>query len=299
MRSFDVTVELGRAWREHEERQVSLLASQLEFGSKFAAAVHLHGGYGERHPIDQHIQKVSSGERSGAFVNFQDIPTRDHVASREVFQHDSARRSHLFGVELYQISRLSNGPKTRLPPHPGTASHLAATGGYLGRRFHQHAATLQIVQNPAHRGGGKLEVFAAEQHGPFVLPPAGILALQRENGFALRGRLGRLPAPIRTVRVIFQTGEIVGVIAAPPSIERLPADPKVTAGACRIATVAEIVTHPVQPDLAGSAQLAPKARELSRFGYPSPSYLHGNTLPSVTNHSEREQIDAWRGWCEL
>jgi len=288
MRPFDVAVEFWRAWREHEERQVSSLASQLEFGSEFAAAIHLHGGDGEGHAIDQRIQEVSGGERSGAFVNFQDIPTRDHVASREMFEHDSAHRPHLFGVELNQISRLSNGPKTWFSPGPGTASHLSATGWYLGDRFHQHAATLQIAQDPAHHGGGKPEVFAAEQHDQFVLPPAGILAPQREDGFALRGGPGRLATPMRTVRAIFQTGEIVRVIAAPPAIERLPADPKVTAGERRIATVAKIVTHPGQPELASPAQLAPKARELSRFGYPSPSYLHSDTLPSVTNHSERE-----------
>ena len=88
---------------------------------------------------------------------------------------------------------------------------------------------------------------------------------------------------MRTVRAIFQTREIVRIIAAPPAIERLPADPKVAAGEGRIATVAEIVTHPDQPELAGPAQLAPKARELPRFVYPFPSYLHGDTL------SERHQ----------
>ena len=78
------------------------------------------------------------------------------------------------------------------------------------------------------------------------------------------------------------------VVAAPPGIERLPADPKMTAGEGRVATMAEIVTHPDQAELASPAQLAPKARELSGFGYLPPLYLHGDTLSSVTNHSERE-----------
>jgi hypothetical protein len=82
----------------------------------------------------------------------------------------------------------------------------------------------------------------------------------------------------------------MGIIAAPPAIKRLPTDLKVTAGEGRIATVAEIVTHPDQAELASPAQLAPKARELSRFGYLPPLYLHGDTLSSVTNHSEREQL---------
>jgi hypothetical protein len=94
---------------------------------------------------------------------------------------------------------------------------------------------------------------------------------------------------MRTVGAIFQAREIMRVIAAPPAIKGLPADPEMAAGEGRIATIAEIMTHPDQPELGATAQLAPKARELSRFGYPSPMNLHGDTLSSVTNHSEREQ----------
>jgi len=93
---------------------------------------------------------------------------------------------------------------------------------------------------------------------------------------------------MRPMRAVLQGREVMGIIAAPPAIERLATDPEVTAGEGRIATVTEIVTHPGQPELASPAQLAPKARELSRFGYPPSSNLHGDTLPSVTNHSERE-----------
>src|SRR5579859_2694931 len=278
MRSFDVAVQLGGTGREHEQRQVSLLASQFEFGGEFAAAIHLDCGDAERHAINQRIQKVSGSQRSGAFVNFQNIPARDHVASREVFQHHSARRPYLFGVELNQIPGLLYGPKTGLSSGPRSAAHLSATGRYPGGRFHQHAAMLQIAQDSPHHGGGEPKVFTAKQHDQLVLPPAGIFAPQRENRLALCHRPCRLAAPMRTVRAILQTGEIVRIITAPPAVERLPTNSKVTAGERRIATVAEIVTHPGQPELACPAQLAPKARELSRFGYPSPSYLHGDTL---------------------
>jgi len=60
------------------------------------------------------------------------------------------------------------------------------------------------------------------------------------------------------------------------------------AGEGRIPPVLEIVAHPLQAKLRRSAQRVPKARELSRFGYLPPSDLHPDTLPSVTNHSERE-----------
>ena len=45
------------------------------------------------------------------------------------------------------------------------------------------------------------------------------------------------------------------------------------------------------------AQRVPKARDLSRFGYLPPSNLHGDTLPSVTNHSEREHSVAVMSRC--
>jgi len=75
---------------------------------------------------------------------------------------------------------------------------------------------------------------------------------------------------MRTVRAVLQGVEVMGIIATPPAIKRLPTDPEVTAGEGRVATMAEIVTHPDQAELASPAQLAPKARELSRFWVPSP-----------------------------
>ena len=41
MRAFDLPIKFRGTRREHEERQVALLASGLEFGSEFAAAIHL------------------------------------------------------------------------------------------------------------------------------------------------------------------------------------------------------------------------------------------------------------------
>ena len=41
MGALDVSVQFGRLRREHEQRQLLLLTSQLEFGGKLAAAVDL------------------------------------------------------------------------------------------------------------------------------------------------------------------------------------------------------------------------------------------------------------------
>jgi len=95
--------------------------------------------------------------------------------------------------------------------------------------------------------------------------------------------------PMRSVRAILQRGEVMRIVAPPPAIERLPADPKVAAGEGRIAAMAQIMIHPSQPELTGPAQLAPKTRKLPRSRHLPSSYLHDDTLSSVTNHSEREQ----------
>ena len=81
MRPLDLAVELGGARREHEERQASLLAGQLELGREFTATIHLQSRDGERHAIHQRVQEVSGGERSRAFMHFQHVPTSDHVTS--------------------------------------------------------------------------------------------------------------------------------------------------------------------------------------------------------------------------
>ncbi len=45
--SFNVAIELGRAWRQHEEPDAALLAGGLEAGGNFAAAVDLNGPNGK------------------------------------------------------------------------------------------------------------------------------------------------------------------------------------------------------------------------------------------------------------
>jgi len=290
MRTFDPSVQLGGTRREHEQGQAPLLAGAFKLGSEFTAAIDLQGGNRKGHAVNQRIEEVRGGQRSGPLVHFHNIPARDHVAGREVFQHHSACWPHFFGVELHQISRPPNRPKTGLSSSPGTTAHLAPPSGYCGRRgFDQHASSLQIAENATHHRSGKAKSFAAKQQDQLVLPPAGILAPQGQDRCRLRRRPCRLPPPLGAMRVILQRGEVMRVVAAPPAIEGLPTDAEMAASERSVATVSEIVGHPLHAELAGPAQLVPQARELSRLGHPSPSNLYDDTLPSVTNHSEREQ----------
>src|SRR5258708_37750212 len=90
------------------------------------------------------------------------------------------------------------------------------------------------------------------------------------------------------MRAPFQGGEIVPVKAAPPAVKSLPADAEVPAGACSVPSIEEIEKHPLKPRSCRAAQTLSEARQLARLGKLIPSDLaHPDTLPSVTNHSER------------
>src|SRR5437899_9831171 len=90
------------------------------------------------------------------------------------------------------------------------------------------------------------------------------------------------------MRAPFQGSEIVVVEAATPAIKSLPADAEVPAGACGVSSVEEVEKHPLKPCLCGPAYTLSEAHQLARLGKLIPSDLaHPDTLPSVTNHSER------------
>src|SRR5712692_5640911 len=92
------------------------------------------------------------------------------------------------------------------------------------------------------------------------------------------------------MRATFQGREIVAVKAAQPAIKSLPADAEVPAGARGVPSVEEVEKHPLKPCLCCPAYPLSEARQLARLGKLIPSDLaHPDTLPSVTNHSERAQ----------
>ena len=60
---------------------ISLVANRLvQIRGEFAAAIDLQSGDEERHAIDQGIEEVRGRERSGAFLHFDHISTRDTIA---------------------------------------------------------------------------------------------------------------------------------------------------------------------------------------------------------------------------
>src|SRR5713101_8186662 len=90
------------------------------------------------------------------------------------------------------------------------------------------------------------------------------------------------------VRAPFQGAEIVTVEAAQPAVKGLPADAEMPAGARGVPSIEEIEKHPLKSRLCSPTQTLSEARQLARLGKLIPSDLaHPDTLPSVTNHSER------------
>ena len=76
-----------------------------------------------------------------------------------------------------------------------------------------------------------------------------------------------------------------------PAIEGLPTNPEMPAGARGASAIEVIKQHPLQPVLGRPIDLLPEARQLASLGkLPPPNVCHTDTLPSVTNHSERAQL---------
>src|SRR5882724_10289091 len=90
------------------------------------------------------------------------------------------------------------------------------------------------------------------------------------------------------MRTLFQRGQVVTIESSHPAIERLPADAKVPTGSPHVPPIKGIEQHPLKPGLCAPAQPLPEARQLASLGKLIPSRCsHPDTLPSVTNHSER------------
>jgi hypothetical protein len=156
--------------------------------------------------------------------------------------------------------------------------------------FVQRAAPFKSGQNATDHGNGNVKFFASKQHHQFVLAPAGILFAQRQDTLGRCGGPSRLTYVARPMRALFQGVEIVPVEAAQPPIKGLPADPEMPAGARGVPPIEEIEKHPLKSRSRRSAQTLSEARQLARLGKLIPSDLaHPDTLPSVTNHSERAQ----------
>ena len=91
--AFDGAIEFRRARGQHEQMQAALLAGLLKLGGELASAIDLQRANGKRHADLQGIEEFGCGRGGGVGVRLNDIPARDHVASRELFEDHAWYRS--------------------------------------------------------------------------------------------------------------------------------------------------------------------------------------------------------------
>ena len=60
-------------------------------------------------------------------MDFDHIPARDHVASRELFQDHVGRGTQVHGIELHQVARLLDRIILGLAQGPGPSRRAAAS----------------------------------------------------------------------------------------------------------------------------------------------------------------------------
>lgn len=136
-------------------------------------------------------------------------------------------------------------------------------------------------EDASDHGGGEAIILPLEQHPQLVFARARVLTPQGQEALGRRGGPGGLTHTMWAVGTLFQPARIVPVETPPPAIKGLSADAEMPAGKRDVASVVEIKKHPTKPR---------RRRGLNFF---IPSVLaHPDTLPSVTNHSERAQEPA-------
>ena len=69
----------------------------------------------------------------------------------------------------------------------------------------------------------------------------------------LQPPVDRVATVMRAVGMSLEGGEVVRIIAPPPAVEALPTDAEVAARERGVATLREVVSHPLEPELAGTA----------------------------------------------
>ncbi len=151
--------------------------------------------------------------------------------------------------EVYVINTLLRRCLQKDPACPPATGRLAGDGpvpGFANRPesvmqaswcrdspqgwLDQHPALFQPRQDASDHRGGDAPTFPPQQDHQLVFAPARILAAQVAYSLGQLGRPGRLPPPVRPVRMTLQARQVLRFIAAPPAIEGLPANPEMAAG---------------------------------------------------------------------
>jgi hypothetical protein len=172
--ALDGAVEFGRTGRKHEQMEATLLAGEFKLGGELGTAIDLHGADGEGHAVLQRVEELSRGLGGGAGVGLNHVPAGDHVTGGELFEDDAGYGTHVQGIDFDQIAGAGDRVLFGFAHGVGTGAQGAARSRNTGAgRFDQAALLLQLRENAAHHGSRNRHALAAQEHGEFVLAPAG------------------------------------------------------------------------------------------------------------------------------
>jgi len=101
--TFDVPVQFGGARGQHEELDAAVLASLLELGHEFGAAVYLDGPDREGHALKDRIQEAGRCVSSGTVVRLQYLPAAVDVAGGEVLEAEAGEELNVYSVDLDDV----------------------------------------------------------------------------------------------------------------------------------------------------------------------------------------------------
>ena len=104
--ALHLAIKFGRARGQHEQTQAALLTGFFEESGKLTTAIHLQSAQGKGQTTLQGVEEKGGRRGGGSAMDFNHIPARDHVTSRELLQHHAGRRPQVHGVELHQVSGL-------------------------------------------------------------------------------------------------------------------------------------------------------------------------------------------------
>lgn len=151
-----------------------------------------------------------------------------------------------------------------------TAQGTPRRGGSCNR-----PCALRYKDATDHRSGNGA-AFPAQQHDQLVLAPTGeALPIMQHPFHQLAAPTGP-PHLMRPMRTILQLARILRIPTTLPPIERLPADPEITAGTGHVA-VLPVVAHPTQSLLGGAADFHPGTRH-GTGSRNHRAYLHRDTV---------------------
>ena len=174
--AFDGAVEFWGSRRENEQTKSASLAGLFKEGLEFTAAIDLDGADGKRGTGHQGIQEERGGSGGGAAVDLADVPAGDHIACRELLQHQPGHEVQFEGVHLHQIAGLGRLILLGFANGVGSWRAPAAGSGEAPRQWlHQKSSALQMGQDASDHGDRYPAAFAAEQDYELVLAPAGKL----------------------------------------------------------------------------------------------------------------------------